>query len=131
MNIRADEADKREGTTVLVADDDDEFRQAVAEIIAMEGWHVWEASDGEEALVCASKLQPDVLVLDHRMPRLTGAEVIQRLRDTGNRVPVVFVSAAYEVKDLALSVGVNCHLRKPFGVDDLITLMKRALQGKC
>ena len=131
MNNRADEDEEREGATVLVADDDDEFRQVLAEIIALEGWHVWEASDGEEALACASELQPDVLVLDHRMPRLTGVEVVQRLRNTGNRVPVVFVSAAYEVQDLAVSVGVFCHLRKPFGVDDLITLMKSALQGKC
>lgn len=131
MNIPDDEAEKRNEMTVLVADDDDEFRQALAEIMVLEGWHVWEASDGEEALICASKLRPDVLVLDHRMPRLTGAEVVHRLRETGNRVPVVFVSAAYEVKDLALSVGVNCHLRKPFGVDDLITLMNRALLGKC
>lgn len=131
MKIQNDEAEKRQETTVLIADDDDEFRQALVEIITLEGWHVWEASDGEKALACASKLQPDVLVLDHRMPRLTGAEVVQRLRDTGDRVPVVFVSAAYEIKDLALSVGVSCHLRKPFGVDDLITLMKKALQGKC
>ncbi|HJV86074.1 MAG TPA: response regulator [Noviherbaspirillum sp.] len=131
MNIQADKAEELQETTVLVADDDDEFRQALAEIIALEGWHVWEASDGEEALVCASKVKPDVVVLDHRMPRLTGAEVIRRLRDSGNRVPVVLVSAAYEIRDLALSVGVNCHLRKPFGVDDLIILMKKALQGKC
>ncbi len=131
MNTPAKEAEKQQQETVLVADDDDEFRRAVAEIIALEGWHVWEAADGEEALVCASKLQPDVIVLDHRMPRLTGSEVIQRLRDTGNQVPVVFVSAAYELKDLALSVGVNCHLRKPFGVDDLVAMLKRALRGKC
>jgi CheY-like chemotaxis protein len=132
MNLPAESAAQKPlESTILVADDDVEFRQAMAEIIALEGWQVWEAADGEEALVCACEQNPDVLVLDHRMPRLTGLEVIQRLREDGNRVPVVLVSAAYEVRDLAMSVGVHCHLRKPFGVDELVTLLKRALQGKC
>lgn len=118
-------------TSAVVADDDDEFRQALTEIIELEGWHVWQASNGEEAVDYATRLQPDVLVLDHRMPRLTGVEVVQRLRRKGVQVPVVFVSAAHEVKALASSVGVSCHLRKPFGIEDLVTLMKKALRGQC
>lgn len=117
--------------TALVADDDHEFRQAMAEIIAMEGWHVWEATNGEEALHFVGKYMPDVMVLDHRMPRLTGAEVIQQMRDCGVDVPVVFVSAAHELHDLAASVGVKCRLMKPFGVDELLELMRRALNGQC
>lgn len=117
--------------TALVADDDDEFRQALAEIIAMDGWHVWEASDGEETIHCVGKLRPDVLVLDQRMPRLTGSEVIRRLRDGGVNVPVVFVSASHEISDLASSAGVKCHLMKPFGIDELLALMRRALHGQC
>lgn len=117
--------------TALVADDDQDFRQAMAEIIAMDGWHVWEAVDGEEALRFAGKYKPDVMVLDHRMPRLTGAEVIQHMRDCGINVPVVFVSAAHELHDVATSVGAKCHLMKPFGVDDLLELMHRALGGQC
>lgn len=120
-----------ERITALVADDDDEFRQALAEVIAMDGWHVLEASDGEEAFHCAGTLRPDVLVLDHRMPRLTGAEVIRRLRDGGVNVPVVYVSAAYEISELASSAGVKCHLMKPFGIDELLALMRRALRGQC
>lgn len=121
----------KEKITALVADDDDEFRQAMAEVIAMDGWHVWEASDGEEAFHCAGKLRPDVLVLDQRMPRLTGAEVIRRLRDGGINVPVVYVSAAHEISELASSAGVKCHLMKPFGIDELLALMRRALRGQC
>ncbi|HEY0846456.1 MAG TPA: response regulator [Noviherbaspirillum sp.] len=117
--------------TALVADDDHEFRQAVAEIIAMDGWHVWEAVDGEEALHFAGKLKPDVIVLDHRMPRLTGAEVIQQMRDGGIDVPVVFVSAAHELHDVATTAGIKCHLMKPFGIDELLALMRRALHGHC
>lgn len=116
---------------VLVADDDDEFREALVEIISSEGWHVWQARDGEEALQHTLELQPDVLVLDHRMPALTGAEVVKHLRAKGIRVPVVFVTAAHEIAEIASSVGVRCHLRKPFGFDELAEVLKRAAQGGC
>ncbi|HJV74705.1 MAG TPA: response regulator [Noviherbaspirillum sp.] len=118
-------------TTALVADDDDEFREAMVEIMAMDGWHVWEAADGEEALHMAGQYKPDVLVLDHRMPRLTGAEVIRKLHENGVDVPVVFVSAANEISDVAAEVGVKCHLMKPFGIDELLALMRHALSGNC
>lgn len=127
----ADQAQGERQITAVVADDDHEFRQAMAEIIAMDGWHVWEAVDGEEALHFAGKYKPDVMVLDHRMPRLTGAEVIQRMREGGVNVPVVFVSAANELHAVAAHIGVNCHLMKPFGIDELLALMRRALGGQC
>lgn len=118
-------------TRVLVADDDDEFREALAEIITLEGWQVWQARNGEEALRSALELRPDVLVLDQRMPSLSGVEVVRRLRAEGSRVPVVFVTASHEIEELALSVDVRCHLRKPFGFDELADMLQRAAQGRC
>lgn len=120
-----------EAANVLIADDDDEFREAVAEIVASEGWQVWQARDGEEAVRCTLKLRPDVLILDQRMPAMTGVEVVRRLRKEGIGTPVVFVSAAHEIVELAASVGVRCHLRKPFGFDELTEALKRAAQGRC
>lgn len=117
--------------SVLVADDDKDFRQAVAEFIEMEGWQVWQAQDGEEALDFARAYKPDVIILDQRMPGLTGTEVILHMRDRGIHTPVVFISAAREISALALSVSVNCYLQKPFGINDLITLLNQALQGGC
>lgn len=117
--------------TILVADDDDEFRRALAEIIALDGWEVFEASDGEEALDRTRSLRPDLLLLDQRMPALTGTEVVQQLRADGNRTPVVFVTAAYEIEELAASIRVPCHLRKPFGLGELTEMLNRAVQGLC
>lgn len=127
----SDSASRPPALKVLVADDDDEFREALVEIISSEGWDVWQARDGKEALQHALELQPDVLVLDHRMPALTGAEVVKHLRAKGSRVPVVFVTAAHEIVEIASSVGVRCHLRKPFGFDELAEVLKRAAQGHC
>lgn len=120
-----------DAANVLIADDDDEFREAMAEIIASEGWQVWQARDGEEAVRCTLSLRPDVLVLDQRMPAMTGVEVVRRLRDEGIRIPVVFVSAAHEIRELAASIGVRCHLRKPFGFDELTEMLRRATRGNC
>lgn len=116
---------------VLVADDDDEFRSAVADIIVMDGWLVFQATDGEEALDRTRRLRPDVLLLDQRMPALTGVEVVKKLREEQILVPVVMVSAAHELDDLADSVGVRCRLMKPFGFDDLGEILKRAIDGRC
>lgn len=122
---------KRGKATALVADDDHEFRQAIVEIIALDGWDVQEATNGEEVLQFVDKYNPDVLVLDHRMPRLTGAEVIQRMRECGIHIPVVFVSAAQEIHDVAANVGMKCLLMKPFGIEELLDLMHRARSGHC
>lgn len=116
---------------VLVADDDEEFRSAVSDIIALDGWHVCQASDGEEALHITRQLHPDVLLLDHRMPALTGVEVVKQLRAEQILVPVVMVSAAHELEDLADSVGVRCRLMKPFGFDELSKILRHAVEGLC
>lgn len=118
-------------TKVLVADDDDEFREALAEIISLEGWQVRQARDGEEAVDSVLEWQPDILVLDQRMPALSGVEVVRRLRADGIGIPVVFVTAAHEIAELASSVGVRCHLRKPFGIDELAEMLNRAVRGCC
>jgi len=131
VDISSTETAATAGRKVLVADDDHEFREALTEILALEGWNVLQARDGKEALDHARNMDPDVLLLDHRMPALTGAEVVRRLRADGVPVPVVFVSAAEELEELAASVGVACRLRKPFGLDELAAMLHRALNGLC
>lgn len=115
----------------LIADDDNEFRTALAEIIAIEGWEVLQATNGNEAFEFARTHRPSVLLLDQRMPALTGTEVVQRLRADGVDIPTVLVSAAYEIEELAASVGVTHYLRKPFGLDELLETLNRAVQRLC
>lgn len=115
--------------TALVADDDHDFRQAMSELIALHGWDVREATNGEEALRFVGKYRPDVLILDHRMPGLTGAQVVQRMREGGIDIPVILVSAAHEIHEVAADVGVEHVLMKPFGIDELLNLMQRARSG--
>ncbi|RMB18477.1 response regulator receiver domain-containing protein [Haloplanus aerogenes] len=92
----ADDAQPPRGvdrTTVLLADDDDAFRESlVLWLAADERWDVREATDGEEAL---AKLDGavDILVLDRRMPILSGPEVVDRLDETGFEGSVIVLSA--------------------------------------
>lgn len=99
-------------TTVLVADDDRAFRETLLLWLADDRqWRSREAADGEEAL---SKLDGavDVLVLDRRMPNLSGPEVVERLDETGFDGPVVVLSA-FEPDDHLTDGEVAAYLTKP------------------
>jgi CheY-like chemotaxis protein len=116
-------------STVLIADDDREALHALAKILTLEGYRVLQASDGQEAFDKALSERPDLLVLDHRMPRMHGADVVAMLRSRGVEIPVVLVTAAMDAARLAREHGIPHLLRKPIDVDALLVLMGKALTG--
>jgi CheY-like chemotaxis protein len=116
-------------SSVLVADDDDDIRQLILEYLAAEGDTVLEAKDGTQALAVALAEQPDIAILDQRMPGLSGTEVVRRMRATGVHVEIIFMTASSDVAKLAQEVGVRCYLGKPFGLADLEAALCRARAG--
>lgn len=115
-------------TTVLVADDDDDIREAIREVLTDEnGWNVIEAKNGSEALQMALTKRPDALILDQRMPEMTGAEVVVALREAGLPIPVVLISGARDIEGLAGGAGIEHFLCKPFGFDQLTALVNRVM----
>ena len=79
---------------VLVVDDEEELRAMLELVLSSHGIRVEVAASGEEALaLCDGHAPFDVIVLDHRMPRLTGAEVARRLREGGYPAPIILFSA--------------------------------------
>ncbi|MEZ4297459.1 MAG: response regulator [Polyangiaceae bacterium] len=124
----------REGVrrpTVLIADDDDDMRAAVADLLREERQlDVVEAADGAEALEIALTTRLDAIVLDQRMPRLTGVEVVGLLRARSVRVPIILVTAARDVRELAADLGLRCYLAKPFSADEIVEQLTRALEGE-
>jgi DNA-binding response OmpR family regulator len=105
---------------VLVIDDEDAARRAVAEGLRELGWEVLEAGDGLSGLEAAIQGRPDVVLLDLLLPGLEGEEVLRRLRQT-SRVPVIVISAKREEDDrvAALDMGADDYLVKPFTVREL------------
>lgn len=109
---------------VLLADDNEDIRTIVAQLIRWEGWEVLDAADGEQALQRAVKEKPDVLVLDYRMPRMNGGKVYELMRGMGMNIPVVMISADIAADELAARCGIQHVLSKPFHCADLLSLLE-------
>ncbi len=102
---------------VLVVDDDSELREIVAGTLRRDGYTVMEAGDGPTALDTASKVRPDLVVLDMTLPGMDGVEVARRLKATPMlaAIPVVALSALTQqtVRERALAAGCERYLTKP------------------
>ena len=117
-------------TRVLLVEDDDRLRRALALTLASRGYEVDEAGGGEPALALLGRRRVDVVVLDLGLPDLDGVEVIRRLRTTGSELPVVVLSARRDQSDkvAALDAGADDYMTKPFGVDELLARLRAAVR---
>jgi two-component system OmpR family response regulator len=116
-------------TRVLVVDDEESARRAVAQGLRDVGWQVIEAADGLSGLEAAVRDRPDVVLLDLRLPGLEGEDVLRRLREA-SRVPVIVVSAKREEDDrvAVLDMGADDYLTKPFTVRELAARIRAVLR---
>jgi two-component system nitrate/nitrite response regulator NarL len=121
-------------TTVLIADDHPLFREAIARVIAgqAELELVAKASDGRAALEKIRELAPDVAVIDVRMPKLDGSDVLTALRDEGLPTNVVFLSAFLDAKTVyeAVAAGANAYLSKEAETDEIVRAIRAAARGE-
>ncbi|KNB49259.1 response regulator transcription factor [Streptomyces caatingaensis] len=117
-------------TPLLVVDDDPDVREAVADSLRVEGYEVRTAKDGLEALEALAEEQPAALVLDLAMPVLDGLSVCRRLRDLGDRTPVLVLTARDAVSDrvAGLDAGADDYLVKPFALDELLARLRALLR---
>lgn len=116
---------------VLIVDDDDRLRGFLAEELALEGYAVTEAADGQAALQAARRGASDLVVLDWTLPDFNGVEVCRRLRATGVALPVLMLTGRDAVRDRveALDAGADDYLVKPFSIEELLARL-RALQRR-
>lgn len=119
--------------TVLVAEDDNEIRTALERILKYEGYHPVTVTDGAAALEAIVEHTPDLIVLDVMMPFVDGLSVCRRLRERGDKTPVLMLTARQEISDrvAGLDAGADDYLPKPFDLDELLAriraLLRRAL----
>lgn len=114
---------------VVIADDDVDSRTMLALILEEEGWEVKEAKDGKEAIETTLKEKPDLLILDNRMPELTGVEVYQQLQLEGIKQTVVLATGYGDLKELALSLGITYFISKPFDIFELLQIIESAYES--
>ena len=107
---------------ILIVDDEEHLADALAHNLQFEGFSTTVAYDGEEGLSLARTIQFDLVILDIMMPKLDGLEVCRRLRATGSRVPILFLTAKASDADrlLGLKVGADDYVAKPFLLEELI-----------
>jgi DNA-binding response OmpR family regulator len=107
---------------ILVIEDDATVGQYVKRGLAEAGYHAELAADGEEGLKLASGGHYDLVVLDLRLPKLEGRDVLRTLRDRGNAIPVLVLTAqdAVDYKVQALRMGADDYVTKPFALEELL-----------
>jgi DNA-binding response OmpR family regulator len=107
---------------ILVVEDDKTVGQYVKRGLAEAGYQAELVADGEEGLHLASAGHYDLLVLDLRLPKLEGREVLRTLRDRGNTMPVLVLTAqdAVDYKVQALRMGADDYVTKPFALEELL-----------
>jgi two-component system response regulator MprA len=119
-----------ENGKLLVVEDDERVREAVARALRFEGYDVHTAIDGNDALLRIADLAPDAIVLDVLMPGTDGLEVCRRLRARGDATPVLMLTARHEVSDrvAGLDAGADDYLVKPFALDELLARLRALLR---
>ena len=120
---------------ILVVDDEPAFRQAISRALTYEAYAVEEAADGAQALERLADGGLDAVVLDVSMPPPDGLEVARRVRDAGDRTPILMLTARDAVDDrvAGLDSGADDYLVKPFALRELLArlraLMRRGGEG--
>ena len=115
----------------LIAEDERDIRDLVAFTLRFAGYEVFTAANGEEAVELAPNINPDLILMDVRMPRMTGYEAcrIMKLNPDLKDIPIVFLSAKGQETEIqqGLEAGAEEYLLKPFAPDQLTSHVKTIL----
>ena len=115
---------------ILVVDDDPALRAALDRALKLEGYHVALAHDGRQALQMMTGGNQDAVILDLGLPLMDGVEVCRRVRERGDRTPVLMLTARDAVSDRVegLDAGADDYLVKPFALDELLARLRALLR---
>lgn len=117
-------------THILIVDDEPSMREGLSDNLIFEGYQTQMASNGIEALDKLKEQTFDLVVLDVMMPEMSGFDVCKQIRQDGNKVPIILLTAKGEEIDkvLGLELGADDYITKPFSLRELLARIKAILR---
>ena len=119
---------------ILIVEDERDIVKALTIRLQANGYEVVTAFDGAQGAFMAHKEQPDLIILDIRMPAGDGFSVAEKLKQSGptKDIPVIFLTGSPERNSeaRAMELGARFYIKKPYDPEELLDAMKRALQGE-
>jgi two-component system KDP operon response regulator KdpE len=117
------------GARILIIDDEPQIRKLLKVTMQAHHFEIFEAAAGEEGIMQATIVHPDLIVLDLGLPDLSGMDVLQRIREWSN-VPIIVLTAKDREEDkiAALDSGADDYVTKPFGMGELVARIRVALR---
>jgi two-component system response regulator AtoC len=117
---------------VMVIDDDPSVRDYMEALVSRQGYRVYAAADGEQALAHLDEVRPDLVTLDVVLPGVDGLETLRRIKARMPEVPVVMLSGHGQARNIveAMRLGATDFLRKPFEVEELELAFQKALEKR-
>lgn len=118
-----------EKTKILIVDDENAIRRLLRTSLTAHGYEIYEAATGEDAILQAANVQPDVIILDLGLPGISGMEVTRRVREW-TQTPIIILSVQNQDADkiAALDAGADDYLTKPFSVGELTARLRVAMR---
>ena len=118
-------------STILIVDDDDQLRKSFHKLLTEEGYQVQSAASGEAGLDLLSETVPDLVIVDHRLPGMSGLETFQRIHKREPKLPVI-VMTAYGTTETAIEatkLGAYDYILKPFDIPETLTVIRQAIEA--
>ncbi len=114
---------------IILIDDDNNILTSVSVALKAEGWEVETYNDSEQGLIALQRNTPNIVILDIKMPKIDGMEVLKKLRET-NDVPVIFLTSKDDEIDeaIGLRMGADDYITKPFSQKLLIERIRAVLR---
>lgn len=115
---------------ILVVEDEAKLAQFMKMELEFEDYQVTHEADGFAGLSTAREVKPDLILLDWMLPGISGPEICRRLRQTGDKVPIILLTAKDEVGDRVsgLDAGADDYVVKPFSIEELLARVRAGLR---
>jgi|SRR5437867_1095451 len=119
-------ASMKQGSTILIIDDNENFRKLLAETLILWGYNAAEAVDGEQALSIIQQFSPDLVIVDIDMPNMNGLEFTSRVKQINPEFPIIMVTAyarSYKPEEIDASHP-DAFMQKPVHLDKLLEIIQ-------